>query len=108
MSQPDVRYATASREWGLRRVRRLTWVIAGTGAVSAALLAAGFGSHAHPSSPAGQPARPSQGGAGNTYNGSTGGKSVGGQIPGGGQQLQAPPASPLPGSGGGQVVSGGS
>ena len=47
MKQPDVRYAMASREWGLRRVRRWTWGIAGAGAVGAAVLAFGFGSQAH-------------------------------------------------------------
>jgi hypothetical protein len=102
MGHPDVRYATASREWGLRRVRRLTWAIAGTGAVGAALLAAGFGGHAH-ASQASHPARTGQGSTGNA-----GSSSVGNQVPGGDQQLQAPPANPLPAQGGGQVVSGGS
>ncbi|MGE5290153.1 MAG: hypothetical protein ACM3ML_23800 [Micromonosporaceae bacterium] len=101
MRQPDVRYATASREWGLRRVRRLTWAIAGTGAAGAVILAVGFGGHVHlPRT--GQPASSGQSSAGNA------GSNTGSQVPGGGQQLQAPPVNPLPAQGGGQVVSGGS
>lgn len=102
MRQPDVRYATASREWGLRRVRRLTWAIAGTGAAGAVVLAVGFGGHVHPPQ-TGQPANSGQSSAGNS-----GGNTSGSQVSGGGQQLQAPPANPLPAQGGGQVVSGGS
>jgi hypothetical protein len=102
MRQPDVRYAAAARERGLRRVRRLTWAIAGTGATGAVVLAVGLGSHVH-SPPTGQPSGSGQSSAGNN-----GSNLPGSQVPGGGQQLQAPPANPLPAQGGGQVVSGGS
>ncbi len=64
MKQPDVRYAMISREWGLRRVRRLTWGIAGAGAVGAMVLVAGFGGHVHLPK-INQPARGSQVPAGN-------------------------------------------
>jgi hypothetical protein len=97
MKQPDVRYAMASREWGLRRVRRLTWSIAGAGAVGAVALVVGFGGHVHV--PKVSP--PAQGNQG------TDGGQPPGQVPGGGQ-LQPPAANPLPAQGPGQVVSGGS
>ena len=47
MKQRDVRYAMVSRDWGLRRVRQLTWGIAGAGAVGAVALVIGFGGHVH-------------------------------------------------------------
>ena len=79
MKRPDVRYAVVSREWGLRRVRRLTWGIAGAGAYVQ-------GSRA----PAAE-----QGSGGN-------------QQPVGGGQLRPPAANPLPARGPAHVVSGGS
>ncbi len=88
--------AMASRAAGLRRVRRLTWSIAGAGAVGAVVLAFGFGSHAHQASP---PARSGQAPAGSQ--GTVG-------DPQSGTPLQPPPANPLPAQGPGQVVSGGS
>ena len=85
----DVGHAIASRALGLRRVRRLTWSIAGAGAVGAVVLAFGFGSHAHQASGPGG----NQGAARNQQ---------------GGGQLQPPQENPLPAQGPGQVVSGGS
>jgi hypothetical protein len=103
MRQPDVRYAAASREWGLRRVRRLTWTIAGTGTAGALVLAFGFGGHVHLPRASGS----SQTGQAST--GSVGSGSAGNQVPAaGGGQLQPPAANPQPGLGGGQVMSGGS
>jgi hypothetical protein len=99
MKQHDIRYAMMSREWGLRRVRRLTWGIAGAGAVGAVALVVGFGGHVHVpkiSQPTQAPAA-NQGGGGQSAN----------QVPGDGQ-LQPPAANPVPAQGPGQVVSGGS
>jgi len=100
MKRPDVRYAVVSREWGLRRVRRLTWGIAGAGAVGVVTLVAGFGGHVHlpkfdqyvqgSRAPAAE-----QGSGGN-------------QQPVGGGQLRPPAANPLPARGPAHVVSGGS
>jgi hypothetical protein len=98
MKQHDIRYAMMSREWGLRRVRRLTWGIAGAGAVGAIALVVGFGGHVHVpklSQPARAPAG-TQGSSGQPAN----------QVPSG--QLQPPAANPVPAQGPGQVVSGGS
>ncbi len=100
MKQPDIRYAMMSREWGLRRVRRLTWGIAGAGAVGAAALVIGFGGHVHVP----KFSQPAQAPAGNQ--GTDGGQPAG-QVPGG-SQLQPPAANPIPAQGPGQVVSGGS
>jgi hypothetical protein len=107
MKQPDVRYAMMSREWGLRRVRRLTWGIAGAGAVGAIALVVGFGGHVHVPKIS-QPAQ-GQAPAGNQDAGNQGtaGQQAGNQVPGGGQ-LQPPAANPVPAQGPGQVVSGGS
>ena len=122
MKQPDVRYAMMSREWGLRRVRRLTWGIAGASAVGAVALVIGFGGHVHLPR-LGEPAQGGQVPAGKqgTGNQSTGNQSTGNQgtgvqgtggqsgnqVPGGGQ-LQPPAANPVPAQGPGQAVSGGS
>ncbi len=100
MKQPDVRYAMVSRDWGLRRVRRLTWGIAGAGAVGAVALVIGFGGHVHVPK-LGQPAQAPAG------NQPAGGGQPAGQVPSGGQ-LQPPAANPQPAQGPGQVVSGGS
>ncbi len=107
MRQPDVRYAAASREWGLRRVRRLTWTIAGTGTVGALVLAFGFGGHAH-APHASQPTQNGQAPAGSVGSADSGGTgSAGNQVPSDGQ-LQPPAANPQSGAGSGQAVSGGS
>jgi hypothetical protein len=129
MKQPQqapVRYAVASREWGLRRVRRLTWGIAGAGAVGAVALVVGFSGHVHLpkiNSPAqtGQAPAGNQGTGGGQQagnQGTGGGQQAGNQGTGGGQQagnqgsgggqLQPPAANPAPAQGPGQVVSGGS
>ncbi len=93
-------YAMASREWGLRRVRRLTWGIAGAGAVGAVALVVGFGGHVHlPKFD--QPVQGVQAHAGDQGSG-------GNQQPAGGGQLQPPATNPAPARGPGQVVSGGS
>ncbi len=105
MKQPDVRYAAMSREWGLRRVRRLTWGIAGAGAVGAVALVVGFGGHVHlPKT--GQPAQSGQGGQGGQAPAANQG--TGGQPANQGGQLQPPAANPAPAQGPGQGVSGGS
>ncbi len=107
MKQPQqapVRYAVASREWGLRRVRRLTWGIAGAGAVGAVALVVGFSGHVHLPK-INSPAQTGQAPAGNQ--GTGGGQQAGNQDSGGGQ-LQPPAADPAPAQGPGQVVSGGS
>jgi hypothetical protein len=98
MKQADVRYAMMSREWGLRRVRRLTWGIVGAGAVGATALVISFGGHVHLPK-LNQPAQAPAGGQG------TNGQPAS-QVPGG--QLQPPAANPVPAQGPGQVVSGGS
>jgi hypothetical protein len=98
MRHPDVRYAAAARAWGLRTVKRLTWGIAGAGAVGAVILMAGFSGRAHQAQ-AGQP-QPGQAPVG-SQNGVPGS-----QLPGSG--LQPPPLNPGPALGPGQVVSGGS
>lgn len=100
MRHPDVRHAAAARAWGLRKVHRLTWGIAGAGAAGAVILAVGFGSHAHLAQ-AGQHTQRGQAPAGSQ------GTGAGNQVPGAGQ-LQPPPAVPAPAQGPGQVVSGGS
>jgi len=99
----DVGHAIASRAFGLRRVRRLTWSIAGAGAVGAVVLAFGFGfgfgSHAHQAS--------GPGGNQGTSNQGAGNQGAARNQQGGGQ-LQPPQEIPLPAQGPGQVVSGGS
>jgi hypothetical protein len=102
MKQPDVRYAMLSREWGLRRVRRLTWGIAGAGAVGAIAIVVGFSGHVHVP----KISQPAQGQAPAGNQGAAG-QQTGNQAPGGGQ-LQPPAANPVPAQGPGQVVSGGS
>ncbi len=104
MKQSDVRYAMASREWGLRRVRRLTWGIAGGGAVGAIALVVGFSGHAHIPK-INQPAQSGQAPAGNQGNG---GNQQAGNQDAGGAQLQPPAANPAPAQGPGQAVSGAS
>ncbi len=103
MKQPDVRYAVMSRDWGLRRVRRLTWGIAGAGAVGAVALVVGFGGHVHLP----KISQPVPGGQAPAGNQGTDGQQNVNQAPGGGQ-LQPPAANPVPAQGPGQVVSGGS
>lgn len=104
MKHPDVRYAMASRDWGLRRLRRLTLGIAGAGAAGAVLLALGFDVHAHHAQTSGAAGSGAAGsGAVQTPAAS---RNTGGTRQGG--QLQPPLNNPLPAGGPGQVVSGGS
>lgn len=99
MKHPDVRYAVASRNWNLRRLRRLTFGIAGAGVAATLLLAAGFDVHAHQAQTSGAA------GSGRTQAPAGSQNADGGQQ---GGQLQPPLNNPLPVGGAGQVVSGGS
>jgi hypothetical protein len=100
MKRPDVRYAMVSREWGLRRVRRLTWGVASAGAVGAVALVVGFGGHLHLPK-FNQHVQGSQAPAGDQGSSGT-------QQPVGGGQLQPPAANPAPARGPAHVASGGS
>jgi hypothetical protein len=77
----DMRFAVGERDWGVRRVSRLTWRAGFAGAGVAALIGVAF---AHPAG-ASQTARPSQQG-----------------------EIIVPGQPPQPSSGGGQVTSGAS
>ncbi len=102
MKHPDVNHAVTSRGWGLRRVRNLTWGIAGAGAVGAVVLAVGFGDHAHQS----QTSRPSH--RGEVQAPADNQNAPGDQAGQDAGQLQPPQENPAPVQGPGQVVSGGS
>jgi hypothetical protein len=78
--RPDVRYAVAARDDGLRKVGKFTWRAAGAAAVCSALIALAFGHHNRPA-PTGSASRGS---------------------------IQVPSQPPGPGQGGGQVTSGAS
>jgi hypothetical protein len=78
--RPNVRYAKAARDDGLRKIGKFTWRAGAAAAVCSALIALAFGHHA-------RPAAPSSGSPGS---------------------IQVPSQPPGPGQGGGQVTSGAS
>jgi len=120
MRRDDQRFAAAARDYGLRKVSKITWRVGAAGVVCSALIAAAFGHHvaAHqPSTGNGQ--HSSTGGGGGSGSGGSSSSSGSSSGSGGsssssssGSQGQGtilvPAQPPSPASGGGQVTSGAS
>ena len=132
MRRDDVRFATAARDDGIRKISKYTWRAGAAGVLCSALIAVAFGHHVAAQQPAA--AHTGNGGASNSSGGSfNGGASTGGSssstsggsssstsggssssTSGGGTSNQGqgtivvPAQPPAPASGGGQVTSGAS
>jgi hypothetical protein len=82
--RPNVRYAAAARDDGIRKIGKFTWRAGAAAAICSAAIALAFGHHTAASTA----------GSGSTNNS--------------GGSIQVPAQPPAPGQGGGQVTSGAS